>query len=168
MGFRQVFPVCIFTFKQVWYSIQAKTIHTHRAPKVHDLIYLFLHQRVIVIQIVLMMQKAVGAVSFCSLGIALSAAIPSEQAAPPITNVMVLPLYFLSGVFIPESEIPEGVLNVADVFPIRHFFEAFLKAWDPATVGSGFAWGDLAFVAAWGAVGFALAIRFFRWTPRGS
>lgn len=111
---------------------------------------------------------AVGAVSFCSLGIALSAAIPSEQAAPPITNVMVLPLYFLSGVFIPESEIPEGVLNVADVFPIRHFFEAFLKAWDPATVGSGFAWGDLAFVAAWGAVGFALAIRFFRWTPRGS
>ena len=45
---------------------------------------------------------AVGAVSFCSLGIALSAAIPSEQAAPPITNVMVLPLYFLSGVFIPE------------------------------------------------------------------
>lgn len=109
---------------------------------------------------------AVGAVSFCSLGVALSAAIPSEQAAPPITNVTVLPLYFLSGVFIPESEIPEGVLHVADVFPIRHFFEAFLTAWDPATAGAGFAWGHLAVVAAWGAVGFALALRFFRWTPR--
>jgi ABC-2 type transport system permease protein len=109
---------------------------------------------------------AVGAVSFCSLGVALSAAIPSEQAAPPITNVTVLPLYFLSGVFIPESEIPEGVLNVADLFPIRHFFEAFLTAWDPSTVGAGFAWGDLAVVAAWGAVGFGLALRFFRWTPR--
>lgn len=111
---------------------------------------------------------AVGAVSFCSIGIALSAAIPSEQAAPPITNVMVLPLYFLSGVFIPSSEIPDGVLRVADLFPIRHFFEAFLSAWDPATVGAGFEWGQLAIVAAWGAVGFALAIRFFRWTPRAA
>lgn len=110
----------------------------------------------------------VGAAAFCSLGIALSAAIPSEQAAPPITNVTVLPLYFLSGVFIPESEIPDGVLKVADLFPIRHFFEAFFAAWDPATTGSAFAWSHLAVVAAWGALGFVLAVRFFRWTPRAS
>ena len=74
---------------------------------------------------------AIGAASFCCLGIALTAAIPSEDAAPAITNVAVLPLYFLSGVFIPESEIPDGVLQVADLFPIRHFFEAFFAAWDP-------------------------------------
>ena len=33
--------------------------------------------------------------------------------------------------------------------------------------GAGFEWGNLAVVAAWGAVGLLLAIRFFRWTPRG-
>ena len=77
-----------------------------------------------------------------------------------------LPLYFLSGVFIPETEIPEGVLKFADLFPIRHFFEAFFAAWDPATSGAGFEWGHLAVVAAWGALGLGLAIRFFRWTPR--
>ena len=48
-----------------------------------------------------------------------------------------LPLYFLSGVFIPESEIPSGVLDFADLFPIRHFFEAFFTAWDPLTTGCG-------------------------------
>ncbi len=111
---------------------------------------------------------AIGAASFCCLGIALTAAIPNEDAAPAITNVSVLPLYFLSGVFIPETEIPDGVLHVASLFPVRHFFEAFFAAWDPATVGSGFEWGHLAVVAGWGLAGLALAIRFFRWTPRSS
>jgi ABC-2 type transport system permease protein len=110
---------------------------------------------------------AIGAASFCCLGIALTAVIPSEDAAPAITNLTVLPLYFLSGVFIPETEIPTGVLQVADLFPIRHFFEAFFAAWDPLTTGAGFEWGHLAVVAGWGALGLVLAIRFFRWTPRG-
>jgi ABC-2 type transport system permease protein len=110
---------------------------------------------------------AIGAASFCCLGIALTAVIPSEDAAPAITNVAVLPLYFLSGVFIPETEIPDGVLHVANVFPIRPFFEAFFSAWDPATTGTGIEWGHLGVVVAWGALGLALAIRYFRWTPRG-
>ncbi len=109
---------------------------------------------------------AVGAAAFCCLGVALTALIPSEDAAAPISNVAVLPLYFLSGVFIPETEIPSGVLQFADLFPIRHLFEAFFTAFDPNTVGAGFEWGDLAIVAAWGVVGFLLALRFFRWTPR--
>jgi ABC-2 type transport system permease protein len=109
---------------------------------------------------------AVGAATFSCLGIALTAAIPSEDAAAPVTNVAVLPLYFLSGVFIPESEIPSGVLHVADVFPIRHFFEAFFAAWDPSTVGAGFEWGHLAVVGIWGLAGLGIAVRTFRWTPR--
>ena len=108
----------------------------------------------------------VGAAAFCCLGIALSALIPSEDAAPAITNITVLPLYFLSGVFIPESEIPDGVLSFSEAFPIRHFFEAFFTAFDPATSGAGFEWGNLAVVAAWGLGGLLLALRYFRWVPR--
>jgi ABC-2 type transport system permease protein len=109
---------------------------------------------------------AIGAASFCCLGFALTAAIPSEDSAPPIALAILLPLYFISGVFIPDSEIPEGVLNFADFFPVRHFFEAFFTAWDPNTTGAGFEWGELAIVAAWGIAGLVLAIRFFRWEPR--
>jgi ABC-2 type transport system permease protein len=108
----------------------------------------------------------VGAAAFCCMGVALTAVIPSEDAAAPITNATVLPLYFLSGVFIPESEIPDGVLEFSNLFPIRHFFEAFFTAWDPQTVGAGFEWGNLAVVAAWGALGLLLAVRYFRWTPK--
>lgn len=108
----------------------------------------------------------VGTFAFCSLGLALSCAIPSEAAAPPITNFTVLPLYFLSGVFVPESELPAGVLHFAGIFPIRHFFEALLVAFDPLTTGAGFAWGDLAFVGLWGIAGVAITIRWFSWSPK--
>jgi ABC-2 type transport system permease protein len=108
----------------------------------------------------------VGAFAFSCLGFALTAMIPSEDAAPAVTNAIMLPLYFVSGVFIPDSEIPSGVLQVADIFPVRHFFEAFFVAWDPNTTGSGFELGHLAIVAAWGVAGLLLALRFFRWEPR--
>lgn len=109
---------------------------------------------------------AVGAFAFSCLGFALTAMIPSEDAAPAVTNAIMLPLYFVSGVFIPDSEIPSGVLQVADVFPVRHFFEAFFEAWDPNTTGSGLELGHLAIVAGWGVLGLLLALRFFRWEPR--
>jgi ABC-2 type transport system permease protein len=108
----------------------------------------------------------VGAAAFCCLGIALTAAIPSQDAAAPIVNALLLPLYFLSGVFIPDDQLPSGVIHFADAFPIRHFFEAFFNAYIPAGGGSGIEWGSLAIVAAWGVVGLLLAVRFFRWTPR--
>jgi ABC-2 type transport system permease protein len=107
----------------------------------------------------------VGAASFCTLGIALTAAIPSQDAAAAIVNAILLPLYFLSGIFIPEDQLPSGVIAFADVFPVRHFFDAFFDAYVPAG-GSAVSWDNLAIVALWGVAGLVLAIRFFRWTPR--
>ena len=109
----------------------------------------------------------IGAAAFCCLGIALTAAIPSQDAAAPIVNALLLPLYFLSGVFIPDDQLPNGVVHFADAFPIRHFFEAFFNAYIPAAGSPGIEWGSLGIVAAWGVVGLLLAVRFFRWTPRG-
>lgn len=106
----------------------------------------------------------VGTFCFCCLGIAMTALIPSEDAAAPITNATVLPLQFLSGIFIPQSEIPNGVLTFAGIFPIRHIFEAFLAAYGIGG-GSEFAWGHIGIVLAWGVAGLILALRFFRWTP---
>jgi ABC-2 type transport system permease protein len=113
----------------------------------------------------ILLALVVGAASFCCLGIALTAAIPSQDAAAPIVNALLLPLYFLSGVFIPEDQLPHGVIVFADLFPIRHFFEAFLDAYVPAG-GSAVSWDNLAVVALWGVAGLLLAVRYFRWTPR--
>jgi ABC-2 type transport system permease protein len=108
----------------------------------------------------------VGAAAFCCLGIALTAAIPSQDAAAPIVNALLLPLYFLSGVFIPDDQLPSGVIHFADAFPIRHFFQAFFDVYVPGG-GAAVSWGNLAIVALWGVAGLLLAVRWFRWTPRG-
>jgi ABC-2 type transport system permease protein len=113
----------------------------------------------------ILLTLVIGAASFCCLGIALSAAIPSQDAAAAIVNAMLLPLYFLSGVFIPEDQLPNGVISFADLFPVRHFFDAFFDAYVPAG-GSAVSWDNLAIVALWGIAGLLLAIRYFRWTPR--
>ncbi len=114
----------------------------------------------------LLVVLVVGAASFCCLGIALTAAIPSQDAAAPIVNALLLPLYFLSGVFIPDDELPSGVIDFANHFPIRPFFQAFFDAYVPGG-SSTIAWDHLAVVVIWGVGGLLLAIRFFRWTPRG-
>lgn len=114
----------------------------------------------------LLVTLAVGAASFCALGIAYTALVPSEDAGPAMTNAIVLPLYFISGVFVPTSELPEGLRTFAGLFPVKPFVDALTTAFDPRTVGAGFAGGDLAVLAAWGLVGLVLAVRFFRWTPR--
>jgi ABC-2 type transport system permease protein len=108
----------------------------------------------------------IGAACFCCLGIALTAAIPSQDAAAPIVNALLLPLYFLSGIFIPDDELSSGVISFANHFPVRDFFEAFFKAYIPAANGPSLDWGNLAVVAIWGVAGLLVAIKWFRWTPR--
>jgi ABC-2 type transport system permease protein len=113
----------------------------------------------------LLLTLVIGAASFCCLGIALTAVIPSQDAAAAIVNALLLPLYFLSGIFIPEDELPDGVIEFANHFPVRPFFEAFFSAYVPGN-GSAIAGHELMVVGIWGIAGLLLAIKFFRWTPR--
>ena len=115
----------------------------------------------------LVLTLAVGTAACCALGFALTAVIPSENAAPAVVNAVILPLYFFSGVFIPDNSLPSGMKFIGSLFPVRHLFQAFLTVFDPNTKGAGIAWGHLAVLAVWGMVGGVIASRTFRWTPRG-
>jgi len=113
----------------------------------------------------LLITVVVGAGAFACLAFAVSALISSPEAAAPAINIMVLPLYFISGVFVPESQIPRVLRDIATVFPIHHLAQA-LRGTIIDTRGSGIAAGDMLVVAAWGILAMALASRTFRWSPR--
>ena len=113
----------------------------------------------------LIISVIVGAASFCCLGFAISTRISAADAAAPVTNLTVLPLYFISGVFVPEDQIPSLLRGIANVFPIRHLAVAMLTPFIH-TQGSGIAASDLVIVAAWGLAGLAFAARAFQWSPR--
>ena len=118
----------------------------------------------------------VGSLTFASLALALTSVIPNAEAAPPIVNATILPLLFLSGIFIPlNKDAPAWISTVADVFPVKHFADAMRSGYlgnvraqtplgpiHPFT----FDWTDVLIVAAWGLVGLVLAARFFSWEPR--
>lgn len=106
---------------------------------------------------------AVGAGTFCALGLAVTAVIPNSDAAQPIILGTVLPLCFLSGIFIPfNNSTPSWLIWIARIFPVRHFASGMMAGF----IGTPFDWTDVLVVAAWGVAGLLLAIRFFRWQPR--
>ncbi len=106
---------------------------------------------------------AVGAASFCALGLAITAVIPNADAAGATVNASILPILFLSGIFIPfDNSTPSWILWVSRIFPVRHFATGMQAGF----LGTAFHWSDVAIVAAWGIVGLRLAIRFFSWEPR--
>jgi ABC-2 type transport system permease protein len=108
----------------------------------------------------------VGGAAFCALGMAVTAIIPNSDAAPSIVNATVLPLLFVSDVFIPLQDPPAWVELIGDIFPIKPFAEALQASFNPYAEGNGFEWDNLAVVAAWGILGLVLSLRFFSWEPR--
>ena len=107
----------------------------------------------------------IGAMTFCCLGYALSTAIRSADAAQPMVQAIMLPLYFISGVFIPNVSLPRWLRDVAKVFPVEHLAAGLRHAFDPATHGIGIVWSDLGVLALWAAAGLAIALTRFTWTP---
>ena len=109
---------------------------------------------------------AVAAAAFCALGLALTAVIPNSDASPAITNASILPLFFISNVFIQMDDPPAWLDTAGDIFPVKHFADALGTVFNPYTSGAGFEWGHLAVIAAWGVFGAIVALRFFTWEPR--
>ncbi len=109
----------------------------------------------------------VGVASFAALGMALVSVIKTAQSAAAMVNATILPLAFISDVFIATED--GGFLHtVASLFPLKPFVNAFQDCFNPLVDGTGFSPGRLAFVAAWGAVGLVIAIKRFTWEPSGA
>jgi ABC-2 type transport system permease protein len=105
----------------------------------------------------------VGGASFAALGLAETAVVPNADAAPPIVNATILPLLFLSGIFIPLGDnAPVWIRWVGRIVPVKPFADGMQAGF----IGLPFKWSDVAIVAAWGLAGLILAARFFSWEPR--
>ena len=102
-----------------------------------------------------------GAACFCALGVAVASVISNAEAAPAVAQLVLFPLLFLSGTYMP---IHSQLLNqIAGWLPVRPFNEALTG---PLSRHTGADWRHLAILAAWGAAGAVVAIRRFRWNPR--
>jgi ABC-2 type transport system permease protein len=114
------------------------------------------------------LSAVVGSITFCGLGYALSTAIKNEDAAQPMVQAIMLPLYFISGVFVVNTALPSWLRHVAQVFPVEHLADGLHKAYDPYAHGVGIVWSDIGVLALWAAIGLAVALWRFSWLPKAA
>ena len=70
-----------------------------------------------------------GILTFFSLGYALAGLVPSARTATVIGNVILFPMMFLSGAFIPLEVMPETAKNVASFLPLTHLVTLLRGLW---------------------------------------
>jgi ABC-2 type transport system permease protein len=100
---------------------------------------------------------------------AVSTIVGNADSAGPMTQFATLPVYFISGIYIPDNVLPHWVLDVAGVLPVRPLAVALQAAFVPATNhGMRFAVVPILVVLAWGVAGLVIAVMRFSWAPRRS
>jgi ABC-2 type transport system permease protein len=106
-----------------------------------------------------------GVAAFAGMGFAAAALIRSADGASAVINLILLPMAFISGSFVPTQEYPEWLQTLGDVLPLKHLIDLLrgvyldgMPIWDAP--------GSVAVVAAWGLAGALVAARRFGWEPR--
>jgi ABC-2 type transport system permease protein len=112
----------------------------------------------------LVLALLLGAISFCGLGIGVTALIRSAEGASAVVNAIYLPMSFIAGAFFSPHHFPQVLRAVADVLPLTYFLRLVRNVmlhgheiWSQGT--------NVAVIAAWGLVGVIVALRAFRWEP---
>jgi ABC-2 type transport system permease protein len=108
---------------------------------------------------------AAGVVCFASLGVAFSHAIPNFESTSAYVNAVFLPVILISGVFYDAHHAPRFIKGIAQGLPLTHLIDglsgAMVKGTSIATNITA-----LGVIAAWSALGVALAVRGFSWEQR--
>ncbi len=108
---------------------------------------------------------AVGTIAFACIGYLVSNLIGSPDAAQPLVQATMLPLWFISGVFIPTSNLSSGLRKVGEVFPVEHLANGMHVASVHSTFASAISATDLWVLAVWGVGAGLLAAWRFSWLP---
>ncbi|HEX6212182.1 MAG TPA: ABC transporter permease [Methylomirabilota bacterium] len=104
----------------------------------------------------------VGALSFGGLGLLLASRARTVEAVSGLINVVMLPMWILSGVFFSAANFPPPMQPVIQALPLTALNDA-LRAIMLEGASLPAVAGELALLAGWGVAGFGLALLWFRW-----
>lgn len=110
----------------------------------------------------------VGTLAFACIGYAVSGLIGSQDAAQPTVQLTMLPLWFISGVFIPIARLSSFLKALANVFPVQHLANSLHLASVNSSFGSSISATDMFVLAAWAAGAGAFCAWRFSWLPAGA
>jgi ABC-type multidrug transport system permease subunit len=103
-----------------------------------------------------------GAVVFSGLGLLTASRTRTTQGTSGLMNLIMMPMWLLSGVFFSYERFPEAVHPLLRALPLTALNDALraLLIDGAGLLGIGV---ELAVLAAWGVVAFFVSLAFFRW-----
>ncbi|KAB7743905.1 hypothetical protein GA707_10495 [Nostocoides sp. F2B08] len=102
----------------------------------------------------------VSATTFAIVGLAVASLVHGAQAVLAATLGTLLPLCFISDIFVAGVDLPDVVDTVSWVFPLRHAARAMTES--VSSVANPFPWEHLAVILGWAVIGVIVIARWFR------
>lgn len=103
-----------------------------------------------------------GASTFAAMGLLAASRVRTVEALSGMLNLVLLPMWILSGVFFSSTNFPDGLQPFIQALPLTALNDALrtvmLEGGSLVMVAP-----DVAILASWGLVSFGLALRLFRW-----
>ncbi|HEV7590634.1 MAG TPA: ABC transporter permease [Longimicrobium sp.] len=103
-----------------------------------------------------------GAMTFSGLGLLAASRARTIEGVSGILNVVMLPMFVLSGVFFSSSRYPAVIQPFINALPLTAVNNALRAVYNDA-LPVGAYWHSLAIVAAWMVLSFVAALKLFRW-----
>ncbi|HEY3204147.1 MAG TPA: ABC transporter permease [Thermoanaerobaculia bacterium] len=103
-----------------------------------------------------------GAIGFAGIGLLVVARARTLEAASGLMNLVMVPMWLLSGVFFSSERFPKAAQPLIQALPLTAVNNA-LRAVMLEGRGLTAIAGALLIITAWGAASFATALRIFRW-----
>ncbi len=110
----------------------------------------------------LLLVAALGSGIFIAIGFAISGYAKTVETAPPLINLIALPMMFLSGIFFPRSVMPEWLQTITQYSPLSFLADALRSISVEGATLWGVRW-QVAGIIAWLVISVFVATRFFRW-----
>jgi ABC-type polysaccharide/polyol phosphate export permease len=107
--------------------------------------------------------STVGALSFAALALLVSSRAENTQTASGLMNLVMMPMFVLSGVFFSATHFPELMQPLISALPLTALNDALRAVMIDGSSLVGAA-RPLAILTAWGIGGFGVGLRIFRWS----
>ena len=104
----------------------------------------------------------IGGFAFSGLGLLTASRAKTIEAVSGLMNLIMMPMWLTSGVFFSYERFPESVKPLIRILPLTLLNDALRAVINDAAGMPQIAY-QLALLAVWGIVTFAIAVRIFRW-----
>ena len=106
--------------------------------------------------------SAIGLIIFMGFGFTISGIAKNESTVPPLSNIITLPQFLLSGTFFSVSAFPKWLQGISNALPLTHLNNAMRKvAFEGAGLGD--VTHQLFILLIWFVIIYAVAVKTFKW-----